>query len=102
MASAWAAPSAAHATAHPPTISVTVSEPTPTQPPSTENVFLPEDRGYSDCVSSVPRPGCGSKARGGWRQGLVFLAIIVGLTVIAWRVIASARKQQALQNGPRS
>ena len=63
-----------------------------TAPPVTLNEFLPEERGLGDCISAVPRPGCGSKARGGWRQTLVFLAIVGGLGVIGWRVVVGARR----------
>jgi hypothetical protein len=77
----------------------------PTTEPSTEpttgpttavtqvtfNEFLPEERGLGDCISAVPRPGCGSEARGGWRQTLVFVLILTGLGIIAWRIVASAR-----------
>ncbi len=64
-------------------------DPAPTE--STVNEFLPEERGLGECISAVPKPGCGSEARGGWRQGLVLLAILLGLGVIAWRVIAASR-----------
>jgi len=75
----------------------TVTEPPPTPPPVTFNEFLPEDRSLGDCISAVPKPGCGSEARGGWHQTLVFLAIVLGLAVIAWRVVASARKAKQAQ-----
>jgi hypothetical protein len=60
-----------------------------------ENEFIPADRDISECISAVPRPGCGSEARGGWHQTLVLLAILVGLSLIAWRVVAGARKAGA-------
>lgn len=78
----------------------TVDEPPATPPPVTFNEFLPEDRGLGDCISAIPKPGCGSEARGGWHQTLVFLAIVLGLAVIAWRVVASARKARAAQSVP--
>jgi hypothetical protein len=68
------------------------TEPPPTPPPVTFNEFLPEDRGLGDCISAVPRPGCGSEARGGWHQTLVFLAIMLGLAVIVWRIVAASRR----------
>jgi len=64
----------------------------PPPPPVTFNEFLPEERGLGECISSVPRPGCGSEARGGWHQTLVFLAIFAGLGLIGWRIVAGARK----------
>lgn len=81
---------------------VTVPFPTlfadgPTSAPSdgprpTINEFLPVDRGLGECISAIPKPGCGSEARGGWHQGLVLLAILVGLALIGWRIVASSRK----------
>ena len=51
-----------------------------------DNPFLPDERNLSDCISAVPKPGCGSEARGGWRQTLVFGVMALGLLVIAWRI----------------
>ncbi len=59
------------------------------------NEFIPADRDISECISAVPRPGCGSEARGGWHQSVVLLAILVGLALIVWRVVAGARKARA-------
>lgn len=81
----------------------TVDEPPATPPPVTFNEFLPENRGLGECISAVPKPGCGSEARGGWHQTLVFLAIVAGLAIIAWRVVVSARKAkqaQVTETGP--
>ena len=58
----------------------------------TINEFFPEDRPLRDCLSSLPKPGCGSEARGGWAQTTVFLVIIAGLAFIAWRVVAGSRR----------
>lgn len=62
------------------------------RPVVTINEFLPEDRGLGECISAIPKPGCGSEARGGWRQSIVLVVILAGLGVIAWRVFAGARK----------
>lgn len=67
-------------------------EPVATETAEPENEFLPADRPVSDCISAIPKPGCGSEARGGWRQGLVLVAILAGLGLIAWRVVVSARR----------
>lgn len=83
----WAAP--AFPAIVPPT--TTVASPA-TAPPVTINEFLPEERGLGDCISALPKPGCGSEARGGWRQTVVFLVILGGLGVILWRIVAGARK----------
>lgn len=72
--------------------------PSPTPPPVTFNEFLPEDRAISECISAVPKPGCGSEARGGWHQTLVFIAILAGLALIIWRVVAGARNSRRAQN----
>jgi hypothetical protein len=75
-------------------------DPGPAAPPPTTvvaNDFIPENRNLSDCISAVPRPGCGSKARGGWRQSLVFVALAVGLGFIGWRVVRGARAGRSPQ-----
>ena len=66
-----------------------------TVPTVTVNEFLPTDRDLSECLSALPRPGCGSEARGGWRQTAIFVAMLGGLTFIAWRIIASSRRARA-------
>lgn len=58
----------------------------PPAPPGTVSEFYPESANLSDCVGLVEKPGCGSDARGGWRQTLVFVALFCGLGVILWRV----------------
>lgn len=58
----------------------------------TVNEFFPEDRPLGDCLSSLPKPDCGSEARGGWAQTAVLLAIVAGLAFIAWRVVAGSRR----------
>ena len=58
----------------------------PVEPPTTANDFFPEERDVTDCLGTVERPGCGSKARGGWRQTLVFIAMFIGLLVVFGRV----------------
>ena len=66
-----------------------------TIPTVTVNEFLPTDRDLSECLSALPRPGCGSEARGGWRQTAIFIAMLGGLAFIAWRIIASSRRARA-------
>jgi hypothetical protein len=58
----------------------------------TINEFFPEERPLGDCLSSLPKPDCGSEARGGWPQTVVFVAIIAGLAFIAWRIVAGSRR----------
>ena len=80
----------APATADAPVNTVRIAS--PTQNDGGDNDFLPPDRDLTECVSALPKPGCGSEARGGWRQTAVFLAVLGGLGFIAWRVIAGARQ----------
>ncbi len=58
------------------------------------NDFYPTDRDLSDCLSVLPRPGCGSAARSGWPQLVVFGLILVGVGAVATRVIVSARRNR--------
>ena len=71
-----------------------------TSPPTTlDNPFLPEAANIGDCISAVPRPECGSKARGGWRQGLVFGAVAVAVAVIGTRLVIGVRKRDRARTG---
>ncbi len=88
-------PSTMSATTTTTTTTTTIAEP---RPPVTANEFLPDDRGLGECISSIPRPGCGSDARGGWHQTLVLVVVVAGLGLIAWRIVAGARK--ARRTGP--
>jgi hypothetical protein len=69
--------------------STTVPEPAPE---ATDNPFIPENANLGDCVSSLPRPDCGSEARGGAGQWLVLGALIAGLGFIGWRVSRGMRR----------
>ena len=66
----------------------------------TVNDFVPTERDLSECISAVPKPGCGSEARGGWRQTAIFALVVGGLAFIGWRVVAGARKNLAAGNSP--
>jgi hypothetical protein len=59
-----------------------------------DNPFLPEEANIGDCISAVPRPECGSKARGGWRQGLVFGAVAAAVALIGTRLVIGVRKRE--------
>ena len=63
-------------------------------PGTTDNPFLPEDANIGDCISAVPRPECGSKARGGWRQGLVFAVVVGAVLVIGARLVIGIKKRE--------
>lgn len=67
-------------------------------PSVTYNDFIPEERDLSDCISAIPKPGCGSEAKGGWRQMLVFGLVISGVGFIGWRIVAGARKNQPVSS----
>ena len=67
-------------------------------PTVTYNDFIPEERDLSDCISAIPKPGCGSEAKGGWRQMLVFGLVISGVGFIGWRIVAGARKNQPVSS----
>jgi len=63
-------------------------------PPITVSDFYPEDSNLSDCLGLVERPGCGSEARGGWRQTMVFVALAAGMAVIFWRISVGVRRNR--------
>jgi hypothetical protein len=72
--------------------------PADTRPVVAENEFMPTDRSLSECLSVLPKPGCGSEARGGWAQTAVFLAVIGGLGVIGTRIVIGIRRRDAIAN----
>jgi hypothetical protein len=83
--------------------------PSDTAPPDSAGVilvneFLPEEANLGDCISALPRPECGSEARGGWRQAAVFGVIAVALVAIGVRLaIAVRRRDRRLDtSAPRS
>jgi hypothetical protein len=67
----------------------------PQPPPVTSNDFLPQERDLSECVGALERPGCGSEARGGWHQTLVFVAVAGGLAVVFGRIAWAARRNRS-------
>jgi hypothetical protein len=75
----------------PATVSAAIGGPSTTV---LDNDFIPDERDLSECISALPQPGCGSEARGGWRQTLVLAAIVTGLAFITWRIIRSARRKR--------
>jgi hypothetical protein len=70
---------------------MTGSEPPP--PPVTDNAFIPEDRDLGECITAVPKPGCGSEARGDWHQGVVLAVMVAGLVVVGWRIVRGVRRR---------
>lgn len=63
--------------------------------PSTvlDNPFIPENANIGDCVSALPRPECGSEARGGLHQAFVFIALVVGIALIGGRLVLAVRRR---------
>ncbi len=72
----------------------------PPPPPVTVNDFIPEDRDLSDCLSALPKPGCGSEARGGWGQTAVLVAILLGIGLMAWRISVGIRANRRTLDRP--
>ena len=59
------------------------------------NPFIPEDVNIGDCVSSLPRPGCGNEIRGDGHAMLTFAVLVAGLSFIGWRIARSVRRRDA-------
>lgn len=64
------------------------------------NPFIPEDVNIGDCVSSVPRPGCGNEIRGDSHAALTFGVLVLGLTFIGWRIARSVRRRDRVAGPP--
>jgi len=64
-----------------------------------DNDFMPQEANLSDCLGSLPRPGCGSDARGGWRQYLTMGVLSLGLAFVGWRIARGVRARDAVVNG---
>ena len=77
------------ATPHP---AVPDTSATAAAPGVTDNHFIPADQNLSTCVSSLPRPNCGTEAQGGWRQGLTFGVLMLGMAFIGWRIFRAVRR----------
>jgi hypothetical protein len=80
----------------------TASATAPTDPSTTAPLQTspPMERDLSECLSAVPKPGCGyapqqAGDRGGWLQWTLFGVMIVGLAFIGWRVVIGVRRNVA-------
>lgn len=62
----------------------------PSAPPVT-NDLLPENNDVTNCIGTVERAGCGSRARADGHTYLVFLALTAGLGFIGWRIARGVR-----------
>ena len=80
--------------------SVAASARTATAPPADDgdNVFFPDEQNLDDCIGLLPRPGCGSDARGGWRQYLTMGVLALGLAFIGWRISKGVRARDRVVN----
>ena len=58
------------------------------------NDFIPENVNLGDCVSSMPRPDCGSESHGGPHQLITFAVLMLGMAFIGWRIFRSVRRQE--------
>src|SRR5215212_7024969 len=92
MAALTAVPAGAAGAA--PTTAVVATAATPTTPPVTDNPFIPPDKNLNQCISASPEPGCGSKARGGWRQTLLLVVVALAMTFIGWRIVVLVRRNR--------
>jgi hypothetical protein len=64
------------------------------------NPFIPEDANIGDCVSSAPRPECGSDEQGGWHQYLTMLVLLMGTVFIGWRIARGVRSRDRAMTPP--
>lgn len=62
-----------------------------------DNNFIP-DRDLSDCVGALERPNCGSAEKGTLGTYLVFLALILGVGFIMWRIARGVKARDAVVN----
>ncbi|MEY4231761.1 MAG: hypothetical protein RLZZ362_2610 [Actinomycetota bacterium] len=67
-------------------------------PPVTDNEFIPENVNIGDCLSSMPRPNCGSTNRSGTGTLLTFGVLMAGTAFIGWRISRSVRARDRQQN----
>jgi hypothetical protein len=74
--------------------------PIDTVAPVATNDFIPENANIGDCVSSLPRPGCGSEARSDTGQLLTFGALLLGSVFIGWRIVRSVRQRESAADQP--
>ena len=91
------APAPASATSHVSLAAAAPADTIPDRPPVTVSEFFPDEQNLSDCLGLVERPGCGSEARGGWRQTLVFGVLVIGLALIFWRISRGIKANRSTQ-----
>ncbi|MFZ8900964.1 MAG: hypothetical protein ACO2Y7_04655 [Ilumatobacteraceae bacterium] len=72
-----------------------------------ENVYLDLERSMTECISALPKPGCGrepvdSGDRGGWQQLLVFGVLMTAMAGIGVRVAFSVRSRSRTHSDSRT
>lgn len=83
--------SGGHATGSP--VAAETAPPDDSVPPTTVfNEFIPENRDLSECISALPEPDCGSEARGGSRQLLIFGLVVLSMILIGARIAYGVHK----------
>ena len=84
-----------------PSAHVAATAPPTTEVPSVTNDLLPENNDINNCVGTVERANCGSKARADGHTYLVFLALTLGLVFIGWRIARGVKaRDQAHEPAP--
>jgi hypothetical protein len=66
----------------------------PPLPPVTDNEFIPQDRDLGECISALPKPGCGSDAQSDWHQELVLGVMVAGMVFVGWRIVRGVRRRE--------
>jgi hypothetical protein len=64
------------------------------------NPFIPEDANIGDCISSAPRPECGSDERGGYHQYVTLIVLFLATLFIGWRITLAVRARDREVNDP--
>jgi hypothetical protein len=59
------------------------------------NPFIPDDVNIGDCLSSLPRPGCGTEASSSGATLITFGVLAAGLAFIGWRIGRGVRQRDA-------
>jgi len=67
----------------------------PNNGPVVTNDLLPENNDVTNCIGTAEPANCGSKARADGHTYLVFLALVLGLGFIGWRIGRSVRARDA-------
>jgi hypothetical protein len=63
-----------------------------------DNPFIPENANLGDCVSSLPRPDCGTDQRSGYHQYLTLIVLFLGTVFIGWRIARGVRSRDRINN----